>query len=473
MPTRSAIKDHLKQPVSFSVFLSFVVLLISTTVSANPTYQLPGQPVNKAQREVGSYWVQLYAISQAPNKKPTGVLSSFEQDKIIVHKGDKGFYRILLGPYTTYIQGQVAQSKAQQRGITGAFIRFTKGQHTASKKPTSFWLQVYTLRNEPNLSKLKRQFFLKQVKVVKLKSELHQVFVGPFESRQQAMLFKHSHIGIADAFLRKKEITTAPTVNTTSRHSFVYGSNANDDFDNQFLASYTAVPPLVVNHSVTHPLAINEQLPQTLDQVHFNNQHIELSERGFKQGIRKVTEYGPHKEYKLDWDGLKGGALKRRSTLSTTYHLNLTDAQLYWNESWSLGGNIIYDHRRYANKRQFGVGLLAQSKDVDLYAYSYKGLSDWQPSSWKEEHNTKVNGVDLGIKGRLPEIPDLELGIKTYKLFGLSTQDDVGYAFSAQYNPSPAVFFRLEHDSLESDEVVSQAEIEFLYRFGVPFKEQF
>ena len=175
----------------------------------------------------------------------------------------------------------------------------------------------------------------------------------------------------------------------------------------------------------------------------------------------KVTEYGPQKEYKLDWDGLKGGALKRRSTLSTTYHLNLTDAQLYWNDNWSLGGNIIYDHRRYANKRQFGVGLLAQSKDVDLYAYNYKGLSDWQPSSWKEEHNTKVNGVDLGVKGRLSEIPDLELGIKTYKLFGLSTQDDVGYAFSAQYNPSPAVFFRLEHDSLESDEVVSQAEIEF------------
>lgn len=487
-------------------------LLVATTVESSPkqiSNSHLGAPVYQSQKESGEYWVQVYA-SKRKSSSPPELARLNQQDLSMVQGGD-GLYRILMGPFKEYRAAQTSAQSAKAVGIDGAFIRYASmpSRKKSQANRTEFWLQAYALRSNPDIRIISGQFPGQKVRVETTTSGWHRILIGPYESKELAENYRAKNAVISDALVRQYDVT----------ETIVRGQTEEDALPE--LGGSEVEPQKVFDHNRAVQVAVgvksgnaeglaHEMAQEATDKIAQNAvDHLQSSEHnpfkwiefelGIPDGDRGWT-FDLDTHYSLFEDDsqnifLQTGVRRHEagrqsfdpknvigdsigdstSELATTLNIGLGYRSFTTDKQWLLGGNVFYDYQFQSEHERLGLGLEALSDSLDFNANLYKSLSGWNESHWNADNKHRVmDGLDIGVRGRLPAVPSVEVGLTGYKFFGDDGLDDLsGYVLSAKYQPFPAISFSIDHDLPEGGSSDTQLKLEYRHLFGVPVREQF
>ena len=139
-----------------------------------------------------------------------------------------------------------------------------------------------------------------------------------------------------------------------------------------------------------------------------------------------------------------------------------------------LGVNFFYDYLADPEVSRYSFGFEARSPHMTGYLNVYRGLGDEPQADGSIAYSP--NGWDLGLSGRVPMLPWLELAATHYRwsLHGLDVSGQnslTGQHYEIRLEPMPLFSVDVEYDTGGRGSGWGvQAQME--YRFGVPFGEQ-
>jgi len=114
-------------------------------------------------------------------------------------------------------------------------------------------------------------------------------------------------------------------------------------------------------------------------------------------------------------------------------------------EGLLLGVNAFYDYLSDPSVSRYSVGVEAKSSFLDAYGNWYQGLGEdgdyYSPDGW-----------DVGLTGRLPWLPWLEVGGSYYKWDRNGVEDLEGSKIYVKLRPVPLVSLEVEREDPENGE---------------------
>lgn len=102
-------------------WLMMVLVLLASTLVAEPVKFILGPIVTAQQSQPGSYWLQLAALKKAPDLQQ--MQSRYPGLTLALHSDDRGLNRLLAGPYANY---QMARQQLRSNNLK-AIIRYAPG----------------------------------------------------------------------------------------------------------------------------------------------------------------------------------------------------------------------------------------------------------------------------------------------------------------------------------------------------------
>lgn len=132
------------------------------------------------------------------------------------------------------------------------------------------------------------------------------------------------------------------------------------------------------------------------------------------------------------------GGLAREGDRTT---LNLGVGYRFMNEdeTWLYGVNAFYDQQFPYDHKRASIGLEATSVDFGIFSNHYIPVSNWQDTRTGYQEKT-LGGWDIGVTGRLPVLPEMELTTTGYiwdQYEGAPNKK--GFKFNVAYTPIPQI----------------------------------
>ena len=151
-----------------------------------------------------------------------------------------------------------------------------------------------------------------------------------------------------------------------------------------------------------------------------------------------------------------------------TYNAGLSYRYMPVNYKYLFGINTFVDYQDPYDHWRASIGADVKTSLYGAAVNYYKTLSDWRDRGDGYEERS-LDGYDLELSGRIPNLPALEFFAKAYTWKRISEGDDIsGKELSAEYTPIPALTMR----AFANDESESKPEyglgVRYNHKFGAP-----
>jgi len=142
------------------------------------------------------------------------------------------------------------------------------------------------------------------------------------------------------------------------------------------------------------------------------------------------------------------------------------------NERHMFGVNAFFDHQWPYHHNRISFGLDYKNTLVGASVNKYIGISGWRKRGDGFEEIV-LDGEDIELSGRLPQLPELELFAKGYhwnqgitQVLNPDGSDIYGYQLATEYTPINGFTIR---SSIRDDNATEDAEAQITFRFNYIF----
>jgi hypothetical protein len=152
----------------------------------------------------------------------------------------------------------------------------------------------------------------------------------------------------------------------------------------------------------------------------------------------------------------------------TTYNAGLSYRFMPLNYKYLFGVNSFIDYQDPYDHWRASIGADIKTSLYGAAVNYYKTLSDWRDRGDGFEERS-LDGYDLELSGRVPNLPALEFFAKAYTWKKITEGDDIsGQELSAEYTPVPAMTLRAFANDENDRKPDYGVGVRYNHKFGAP-----